>query len=77
MRLPKRLMLAAGLGALAARRVLKPSYDLGGKSVLISGGSRGLGLALAHEFTARGARVMLLARDPNELAHIEIGRAHV
>lgn len=73
MRLPKRLMLAAGLGALAARRVLKPSYDLGGKSVLISGGSRGLGLALAHEFTARGARVMLLARDPNELARAAAG----
>lgn len=61
-------MLAAGLGALAARRVLKPPYDLGGKSVLISGGSRGLGLALAREFTARGARVVLLARDPDELA---------
>ncbi|GAA5532024.1 SDR family NAD(P)-dependent oxidoreductase [Deinococcus aluminii] len=68
MRLPKRLMLAAGLGALAARRVLKAPYDLGGKSVLISGGSRGLGLALAREFTARGARVMLLARDEGELA---------
>lgn len=67
MRLPKRLILAAGLGAMAARNVLKSPYDLGGKSVLITGGSRGLGLALAREFSARGARLMLVARDTEEL----------
>lgn len=67
MRVPKRLMLALGLGVLAARNVLRAPYDLSGKSVLISGGSRGLGLALAREFTARGARVTLLARDAGEL----------
>ncbi|WP_019585050.1 SDR family NAD(P)-dependent oxidoreductase [Deinococcus apachensis] len=67
MRLPTRLILAAGLGAIAARNVLKSPYDLGGKSVLITG-SRGLGLALAREFSARGARLMLVARDEDELA---------
>lgn len=67
MRLPTRLMLAAGVGAIAARRVLSAPYDLRGRSVLISGGSRGLGLALAHEFASRGARLMLLARDLGEL----------
>ncbi|WP_034383308.1 SDR family oxidoreductase [Deinococcus sp. YIM 77859] len=67
MRLPQRLLLAAALGAFAARRALRSPYDLTGKSVLITGGSRGLGLALAHELTARGARVMLLARDSGEL----------
>lgn len=67
MRLPKRLILAAGLGAIAARSVLKFPYDLSGKSVLITGGSRGLGLALAREFSARGARVMLVARTANDL----------
>ena len=35
---------------------------------MITGGSRGLGLALAREACALGARVALLARDPNELA---------
>ena len=35
---------------------------------MITGGSRGLGLALAREACARGAHVALLARDPNELA---------
>ncbi|GHF43714.1 ketoacyl reductase [Deinococcus metalli] len=35
--------------------------------VLVTGGSRGLGLALARELLERGARVMLLARDGAEL----------
>jgi NAD(P)-dependent dehydrogenase (short-subunit alcohol dehydrogenase family) len=42
-------------------------YDLRGKSVLITGGSRGLGLALGHEFVARGACVAICARDAEEL----------
>ncbi|WP_264777388.1 SDR family NAD(P)-dependent oxidoreductase [Deinococcus aetherius] len=67
MRPPKRLLLAAGLGLLAARRALATPYNLSGKRVLISGGSRGLGLALAREFTAHGARVVLMARSAAEL----------
>jgi NAD(P)-dependent dehydrogenase (short-subunit alcohol dehydrogenase family) len=43
-------------------------FSFDGKIVLITGGSRGLGLALAREACARRARVALLARDPNELA---------
>jgi len=35
--------------------------------VVISGGSRGLGLALAREFARNGAHLALLARDRNEL----------
>jgi NAD(P)-dependent dehydrogenase (short-subunit alcohol dehydrogenase family) len=42
-------------------------YDLRGKSVLITGGSRGLGLALGREFVARGACVAICARDAEEL----------
>lgn len=38
-----------------------------GKTVLITGGSRGLGLALAYEFGARGCRLALNARDEQEL----------
>ena len=39
-----------------------------GKVVVITGGSRGLGLALAEEFGRRGARVVLAARNEAELA---------
>src|SRR5205085_12175363 len=35
---------------------------------LITGGSRGLGLVLAREVCRRGGRVVLLARNANELA---------
>ncbi|GGO34386.1 ketoacyl reductase [Deinococcus humi] len=67
MRIPKRLLLAAAVTAIATRRQFKSRYDLTGKSVLITGGSRGLGLVLAAEFLKRGARVMLMARDAAEL----------
>jgi hypothetical protein len=44
--------------------------DLGlsGKSVLITGGSKGIGLACAKAFAAEGVRVHLAARDPSRLA---------
>ena len=40
---------------------------LDGKTALITGGSEGLGLAMAHKFSQAGANVALLARDPNKL----------
>ncbi|WP_261664615.1 SDR family NAD(P)-dependent oxidoreductase [Deinococcus sp. Marseille-Q6407] len=67
MRVPKRLLLAGAVTALAARRALVPRYDLSGKSVLITGSSRGLGLALAREFAERGARLTLTARTAGDL----------
>lgn len=39
-----------------------------GKTALITGASRGLGLALAETLAAQGARVVLVARDPEALA---------
>jgi NAD(P)-dependent dehydrogenase (short-subunit alcohol dehydrogenase family) len=58
---------AAGLG-LAARAVRRrPAMDFKGKSVLITGGSRGLGLLLARRFALAGARLTIVARDPAEL----------
>ena len=42
-------------------------YDLKNKTVLITGGSRGLGLVMAREFAAEGARLVLCARDEEEL----------
>jgi NAD(P)-dependent dehydrogenase (short-subunit alcohol dehydrogenase family) len=38
------------------------------KAFLITGGSTGLGYALARELVAEGARVAILARDPERLA---------
>jgi NAD(P)-dependent dehydrogenase (short-subunit alcohol dehydrogenase family) len=56
-------------GALAARALLRArrAFDLRDKVVLITGGSRGLGLVLAREFASRGSRVAVCARDPDEL----------
>ncbi len=64
---------AAALGAAAltaaavsaARRVR--ASRLQGKTVLITGSSRGLGLAMAEEFGLRGARIVLTARAAEEL----------
>ena len=65
-----RLVLAAGL-LLAAwvlvRLVRTRRYSLKDKVVFITGGSRGLGFAIAREICAQGGKVALLARDPEEL----------
>jgi short-subunit dehydrogenase len=52
-------------------------YDLKGKVVLITGGSRGLGLVLARQLAAKGARLAICARTPEQLgqAHIELESA--
>ena len=63
----KRFLAAAALALLSSRRLLSPPYPLAGKVVLIGGGSRGLGLALARVYADHGARLMLLARDEHEL----------
>jgi 3-oxoacyl-[acyl-carrier protein] reductase len=41
---------------------------LDGRTAIITGASKGLGLAMAKEFAASGANVAMLARDPNGLA---------
>jgi NAD(P)-dependent dehydrogenase (short-subunit alcohol dehydrogenase family) len=65
------LGLAVGVGAaLIARRVARARHaiDFEGRVVVITGGSRGLGLVMARMFADEGARVVLLARDMGELA---------
>lgn len=42
-------------------------YDFRGRTVLITGSSRGLGLVLARQLAAQGARIVLSARDTKEL----------
>jgi NAD(P)-dependent dehydrogenase (short-subunit alcohol dehydrogenase family) len=62
------LLIAAGASLLAARRLgAGAGYDLRGRTVLITGGSRGLGLALAREMGAQGARLIICGRDPASL----------
>lgn len=41
--------------------------DFAGKVVAITGGSRGLGPIMARELAAEGAKLGLIARDPDEL----------
>jgi NAD(P)-dependent dehydrogenase (short-subunit alcohol dehydrogenase family) len=65
-------LAGVGVGAvLAARSAIRRSreYDLRGKTVLITGGSRGLGLVMAREFLREGARVAICARDEEELEY--------
>ena len=63
-------LLAAGAAAAGyyAYRALKPRYDFRDKHVLLTGGSRGLGLLLARRFAAKGARLSLCSRHADELA---------
>ncbi|HEU4417221.1 MAG TPA: SDR family NAD(P)-dependent oxidoreductase [Candidatus Angelobacter sp.] len=63
----------AGVGALlVARHIFKTVRgrrlrELRGQTVLITGGSRGLGLAMAEEFARQGAKIAICARDEQEL----------
>jgi len=60
--------IGALLGAAALMRVARRSrYGFRGKTVLITGGSRGLGLVMARQLASEGARLSLCARDPAEL----------
>jgi len=71
MRLKTSLGIAIGtaLGTLVAVRSLRArrAIDFAGKTVVIFGGSRGLGLAMGREFSSAGAHVVLTARDEQEL----------
>ena len=63
------LLAGAGAGFLfwGIRRCMR-RIDFSGLSVVISGGSRGLGLEIARQLAGQGASLSLLARDSEELA---------
>src|SRR5262249_42377051 len=56
--------LGVGVWLLSRRR---PDFDFRDKVVLLTGGSRGLGLVLARQLMREGARPALCARDEEEL----------
>src|SRR5262245_23854009 len=62
-------VLAAGLVLLAARAVRRRRrlWKLAGKNVLVTGGSRGLGLVIARQLVAAGAGVAICGRDETTL----------
>jgi len=78
-RLSDGLLLAGGL--LVATRLVarglraRRAMALHDKVALITGGSRGLGLLLAREFGRHRARVVLAARDAEELERARAGLA--
>lgn len=49
----------------------RPPYPLDGKTAIITGASRGIGLTLARAFLDAGCAVMLAARDPARLRRAE------
>ncbi|WNG48623.1 SDR family oxidoreductase [Archangium minus] len=55
--------LLLGVAARRARRI-----DLSGRVVVITGGGRGLGLAIAREFLQRGCRLAICGRDGEVIA---------
>jgi NAD(P)-dependent dehydrogenase (short-subunit alcohol dehydrogenase family) len=62
-------VVVAGAGMVAVARALRrrPPIQFRDRVAVITGGSRGLGLLMARELAAEGARLAILARDPAEL----------
>jgi gluconate 5-dehydrogenase len=44
-----------------------PSFDLSGRTALVTGGGSGLGLAMAEGLAAAGAEVVVVGRDRKKL----------
>lgn len=55
------------IGRAIAREILASTYNFHDKVVLITGGSRGLGLVMARQLAEQGARIAICARDEEEL----------
>lgn len=62
-------LASAGLVSWLAYRVyrMRTAFSFTGKTVLITGGTRGLGLVIARRLAREGANLAICARDPEEV----------
>lgn len=67
----KLLTVLAGYGIVREVLARQRSIEITGKVVMITGGSRGLGLAIAETFAQERARLVLCSRDEQELARAQ------
>ncbi|GAA0894054.1 SDR family oxidoreductase [Fulvivirga kasyanovii] len=70
-RLNKFVIGGAAIGGILLSRMLIKAitkYNLKDKVVLITGGSRGLGIVMARQLAEKGAKVVVCARDEEELS---------
>jgi NAD(P)-dependent dehydrogenase (short-subunit alcohol dehydrogenase family) len=66
-------LAAASVGvALGLRALVRPHMSFQDKTVLITGGSRGLGLVLARGFLKEGARVVICGREESTLERARV-----
>jgi short-subunit dehydrogenase len=61
------LFAVGASAAIVLNRLLSPGRVRAGQVAIITGGSRGLGLALAHRFGRAGLKLAIAARDADEL----------
>lgn len=66
------LGIFAGAGYAIWRALTEAPIELRGRVVVITGGSRGLGLVLARAFAERGCRLALCARDADALERARV-----
>jgi NAD(P)-dependent dehydrogenase (short-subunit alcohol dehydrogenase family) len=66
--------VAGTAGAIIGARLMRrrQHVDFDGASVVIVGGSRGLGLVVARQLASEGARITLVARNGDELERAQI-----
>jgi short-subunit dehydrogenase len=64
-----KLLAVGATGGLLVSRIQSRTHVRAGQVAVITGGSRGLGLALAHRFGKAGVKLVLAARSEHELRH--------